>query len=165
MKIQALLAVACAGLLAAPGFAAAADAQPSASQPAQVKPMRQPIPLSLGRVAKVLGQPGVYLYDCNPEDIYSQSHIKGAIHTNVENWWNLLPEDKENSYVILYCINRMCTVSYEAALVAIEKGYRNVYVMPDGIQGWVSNGYEFEGTGRQDRGLEEARRAREARNK
>ena len=84
MKIQALLAVACAGLLAAPGFTAAADAQPSASQPEQVKPMRQPIPLSLGRVAKVLGQPGVYLYDCNPEDIYSQSHIKGAIHTNVE---------------------------------------------------------------------------------
>ena len=116
--------------------------------------MRQPIPLSLGRVAKVLGQPGVYLYDCNPEDIYSQSHIKGSIHANVENWWNLLPEDKENSYVILYCINRMCTVSYEAALVAIEKGYRN-----------VSNGYEFEGTGRHDRGLEEARRAREARNK
>ena len=55
-------------------------------------------------------------------------------------------ERQKNSFVILYCINRMCTVSFEAALEAINAGYENVYVMPDGIQGWVSNGYPFEGT-------------------
>lgn len=165
MKIQALLALACAGVMTAASGVAIAAEPAQAAQTEQVNPNRQPIPLSLGRVAKVIGTPGVYLYDCNPEDIYSQSHIKGSIHTNVENWWELLPEEKKDSYLIFYCINRMCTVSYEAALVAIQRGYQNVYVMPDGIQGWVSNGYEFEGAGRQDRGLEEARRAREARNK
>ena len=51
-----------------------------------VQQMRQPIPLSLNKVSKVLGQE------------------------------------------------------------AINAGYENVYVMPDGIQGWVSNGYPFEGT-------------------
>ena len=107
---------------------------------------RQPIPLSLNKVSKVLGQPDVYVYDCNPEDIYEKSHLKGSIHANKADWMNLLPKDKKNSFVILYCINRMCTVSFEAALEAINAGYENVYVMPDGIQGWVSNGYPFEGT-------------------
>ena len=111
-----------------------------------VQQMRQPIPLSLNKVSKVLGQPDVYVYDCNPEDIYEKSHLKGSIHANKADWMNLLPKDKKNSFVILYCINRMCTGSFEAALEAINAGYENVYVMPDGIQGWVSNGYPFEGT-------------------
>ena len=99
-----------------------------------------------GSKMTVLGQPDVYVYDCNPEDIYEKSHLKGSIHANKADWMNLLPKDKKNSFVILYCINRMCTVSFEAALEAIKAGYENVYVMPDGIQGWVSNGYPFEGT-------------------
>ena len=111
-----------------------------------VQQMRQPIPLSLNKVSKVLGQPDVYVYDCNPEDIYEKSHLKGSIHANKADWMNLLPKDKKNSFVILYCINRMCTVSFEAALEAIKAGYENVYVMPDGIQGWVSYCYPFEGT-------------------
>ncbi len=152
MKRLSLAAALCAGLFAfaaptAPVLAAEADA------PKTVQQMRQPIPLSLSRVHKVMGQEGVYLFDCNPEEIYAQSHIKGSIHTNVENWWELLPKDKKNSFLIFYCINRLCNVSFEASLVAIEKGYENVYVMPDGIQGWVTNGYEFEGTGRTDPGL------------
>ena len=39
-----------------------------------VQQMRQPIPLSLNKVSKVLGQPDVYVYDCNPEDIYEKIH-------------------------------------------------------------------------------------------
>lgn len=118
-----------------------------------VQTNKQPIPLSISRVEKNMGKKGVYLYDCNPDEIYDQSHLPGSIRTNQANWWELLPEDKENSFLIFYCINRMCTVSYEAGLFAIGQGYKNVYVMPDGIQGWVANGNEFEGTGRQDRGL------------
>ena len=91
-----------------------------------VQQMRQPIPLSLNKVSKVLGQPDVYVYDCNPEDIYEKSHLKGSIHANKADWMNLLPKDKKNSFVILYCINRMCTVSFEAALEAINAGYENV---------------------------------------
>ena len=89
-----------------------------------VQQMRQPIPLSLNKVSKVLGQPDVYVYDCNPEDIYEKSHLKGSIHANKADWMNLLPKDKKNSFVILYCINRMCTVSFEAALEAIKPATR-----------------------------------------
>lgn len=158
IKTQCLAALLAAAF--ALGATPAALAAPSAAQ--EIEPQRQPIPLSLARVAKNIGKPGVYLFDCNPQEIYEQSHIKGAIHANVEGWMELLPKDKKNSYLILYCINRMCNISYEASLKLIEMGYENVYLMPDGIQGWVSNGYEFEGTGRRDPGLEAARAKREA---
>ena len=69
-----------------------------------------------------------------PEEIHAKSHIKGSIHANIEDWTKLLPADKKNSFIIFYCINRLCTVSFEASLVAIDMGYENVYVMPDGIQ-------------------------------
>lgn len=161
IKIQCLAALLAAAfaLGAAPAVSAALAAPAGAEE---IVPQRQPIPLSLARVAKNIGKPGVYLFDCNPQEIYEQSHIKGSIHANVEGWMDLLPKDKKNSYLILYCINRMCNISYEASLKLIEMGYENVYLMPDGIQGWVSNGYEFEGTGRKDPGLEAARAKREA---
>ena len=91
-----------------------------------------------------------------------KEYLKGAIKTNVEGWEKLLPKDKKNTFLIFYCINRLCNVSFEISQVAIEMGYENVYLMPDGIQGWVQHGYEFEGTGRQDPGLEAARQRREA---
>ena len=131
-------------MISAGAPAYAADAAPEGQQTAA--PARQPIPLSLHKVSQVLGQPDVYVYDCNPEDIHEKSHLKGSIHANKDDWMTLLPKDKKNSFVILYCINRMCNVSFEAALAVIKAGYENVYVMPDGIQGWVANGYEFEGT-------------------
>lgn len=158
IKTQCLAALFAAAF--ALGAAPAATAAPDGAQ--EMQPQRQPIPLSLARVAKNIGKPGVYLFDCNPQEIYEQSHIKGSIHANVEGWMDLLPKDKKNSYLILYCINRMCNISYEASLKLIEMGYENVYLMPDGIQGWVSNGYEFEGSGRKDPGLEAARAKREA---
>lgn len=147
---------ACCGLMVSmtPSYTQAATTTPATTASTTEAPrLTQAIPLSVARVAKVLGQPGVYIYDCNPEDIYQQSHIKGAIHANVEGWQKLLPKDKENSFLIFYCINRLCNVSWETSLAVIQMGYKNVYVMPDGIHGWVQNGYEFEGTGRHDPGI------------
>lgn len=157
-KTQVLAALCCAA--AALGLGAmegAAAAETGAGQAAsQAQPQRQPIPLSLSRVAKVRGVEGVYIFDCNPENIYDQSHIPGSIHINVEHWERLLPKDKKNSFLIFYCINRLCNVSWEASQYAISLGYENVYQMPDGIQGWVQNGYEFEGAGRRDPALSKA---------
>lgn len=158
MKTHAIAVLAAALAFSALSAPASAAPQEVAAQTAgQQQPVRQPIPLSIGRVAKNIGKPGVYIFDCNPPEIYEQSHIKGSIHANVEGWMDLLPKDKKNSFLILYCINRMCNISYEASLKLIEMGYENVYLMPDGIQGWVSNGYEFEGKGRKDVGIEEVR--------
>lgn len=151
-KNMFLLAAACALAAALP-----ASAQTPPENSAQTAPARQPLPLSLSRVERNLGAKGVYLFDCNPKEIYDRSHLPGAVFTNVENWTKLLPADRKDSFLIFYCINTMCNVSYEAALEAIRQGYENVYVMPEGIQGWVRGGYEFEGTGREDPALKAAK--------
>ena len=135
---------------------AIAGAQTTNAQEQQYAPLTQPIPLSTSRVEKNIGAKNVYIFDCNPDEIYEKSHIKGSIHINTGKWQEMLPKDKKNSFLIFYCINRMCTISYEIAVKAIEMGYANVYNMPDGIQGWVRNGHEFEGTGRQDKALTQA---------
>lgn len=107
----------------------------------------QPLPLSILKVEQNRGKPGVYLFDCNPDDMYNVSHIPGATMINVTEWKKLLPKDKENSYLIFYCVNRLCNVSWEVGTEALRMGYKNVYVMPDGIQGWVQAGMKYEGTG------------------
>lgn len=137
-------------LVSTPAAATAATAQPPAAQPEEIQPMKQAIPLSVYRVKRNMGADGVYLLDCNPQDMFEKSHIPGAINVNVVDWLKLLPKDKKNSYLIFYCVNRMCNVSQETAEAALKAGYYNVYNMPDGIQGWVQNGFEFEGTARID---------------
>ncbi len=50
-----------------------------------------------------------------------------------------LPADKA-SKLVFYCANDRCTASEAAAKRAIENGYTNVAVLPDGIQGWKKAG-------------------------
>ena len=102
------------------------------------------------QVEKNLGAEGLYVFDCNPKNLYDMSHVPGAVHINVKEWKTLLPKDKKNSYIIFYCVNRLCTVSWEIASETLAMGYENVYVMPDGIQGWVHHGHKYDGTGNTD---------------
>ena len=50
-----------------------------------------------------------------------------------------LPTDK-NANLVFYCGSTKCTAAPKAAKLAIEAGYKNVSVMPDGIKGWVAAG-------------------------
>lgn len=50
-----------------------------------------------------------------------------------------LPSDKA-SKLVFYCANERCTASEAAAQRAIENGYTNVAVLPDGIEGWKRAG-------------------------
>lgn len=53
---------------------------------------------------------------------------------------SILPKDKSTK-VVFYCYNEMCTASHSAAKRAIELGYKNAYVMIDGITGWANKKY------------------------
>ena len=156
MKAIVASALLCVGLGLNSGALWAAQAPQAAEPTEELQPMTQPLPLSVYRVKSNLGKPGLYLFDCNPEEIYKRSHVPGAIMTNVAHWKSLLPKDKKNAYLVFYCVNKLCNVSTEAAFEALRMGYYNVFIMPDGIQGWVGHGYEFEGTGRQDAALNES---------
>ncbi len=67
--------------------------------------------------------------------------IPGAIMLpDTENWSpSELPSDKDKP-LVFYCSNSHCDASHEAAGKALNAGYKNVKVLPDGIAGWVKAG-------------------------
>mgnify|MGYP000846663310 CR=1 FL=1 len=148
LTVAALLSASVANAADSAAVKNAATVQSTATAAAgEQAQMRQPLPLSTARVQKNLGAEGLYVYDCNPRELYDISHVPGAVHINVKDWKKLLPKDKKNSYLIFYCVNRLCNVSWEISEATIKLGYENVYVMPDGIQGWIHNGHKYDGTG------------------
>jgi rhodanese-related sulfurtransferase len=50
-----------------------------------------------------------------------------------------LPQAKDTS-LLFYCAGEKCTSSHKAASRAIEAGYTNVMVMPEGMSGWKKAG-------------------------
>lgn len=50
-----------------------------------------------------------------------------------------LPAAKD-SKLVFYCANTRCTASHKAAQRALEAGYTDVNVLPDGIKGWKDAG-------------------------
>ena len=104
----------------------------------------EPRRLTIDEVEARLGQPGVYLYDANPREMYDEKHLPGA------RWieWNhvtagQLPSDR-SATLIFYCAIDACSASHESAASAIKLGYRNVFVMPRGILGWKKAGKPIE---------------------
>ena len=50
-----------------------------------------------------------------------------------------LPSDK-SSKLVFYCANNHCSASHKAAGKAMEQGYTDVAVLPEGIAGWKEAG-------------------------
>lgn len=46
----------------------------------------------------------------------------------------------KDAELVFYCANTRCTASHTAAERAIEAGYTNVSILPDGIAGWKAAG-------------------------
>jgi rhodanese-related sulfurtransferase len=99
----------------------------------------QPIALTMAQVEARLGQPGVYVYDVNVPELWESGHLPGAIHIDTPRIRRFLPRDR-NVTLIFYCANRLCSASGAAAREALHLGYRNVYLMPEGIFGWRGSG-------------------------
>jgi hypothetical protein len=65
-----------------------------------------PIPeLTADQVEQKLGQPGFYVFDNNPQDVFAENHVPGAkwvdyAHVNATD----LPSDK-NATLVFYCAN------------------------------------------------------------
>lgn len=101
-------------------------------------------PISIAQLKEWKDEPNTYLLDANTPEVRNQyGYIPGAIAINVENWTKKLPADK-NARLLFYCLNRLCFASSEAALIAINLGYKNTFVMLDGIEKWILDGNEVE---------------------
>jgi len=105
--------------------------------------VNSPAPLTMAQVEALLGKPGVYVFDVNTPELWEQGHLPGAIYIDRPDFRRLLPRDKK-AMLVFYCANRLCSASGAAAQEALRLGYRNVYLMPEGIFGWARSGRPME---------------------
>lgn len=78
--------------------------------------------------------------DVRTADEFSQSHIKGAINIDIKQPDALQKIDKldHNAKYIVHCrTNHRSTVAVNHM---VEKGFKNIYQMMDGFNGWNMNG-------------------------
>jgi rhodanese-related sulfurtransferase len=99
--------------------------------------------VSLREASELHGKPGVYFLDCNEPEIHAQYHVPGSVWVTSDDLRKYLPADHQAT-VVFYCYNRRCSASHAAAREAVKLGYRKVFVMRDGISGWVLAGLPVE---------------------
>jgi len=58
--------------------------------------------LNVDEVAKLLGQPGVKVYDANPPELWEKNHVPGATFIGDKKLAGLLPADKA-AKLVFYC--------------------------------------------------------------
>ena len=78
---------------------------------------------------------------------YEDAHLPGAInipHTEVD---ALAPEmlPDKSAQIVVYCSNRACQNSPQAARRLAALGYKNVYDYEEGKQDWIEAGLSNEG--------------------
>jgi len=124
------------------GLALAFAAAGCTREAAAVEPTPPPelARLTLGEVEAKLGQPGVFLFDANPRQLYEHAHLPGAAWVKFDGvTGEVLPVDR-SSTLIFYCANELCTASHTAAQRALELGYPKTFLMPQGYIGWKKSG-------------------------
>lgn len=87
--------------------------------------------------------PGLLVIDArNPEE-YQEVHIRGAINIPVgklEKERSLLRAPKDAT-VVFYCNGVKCGKSKKSAKIAVEMGYRHIYLYAEGMPVWEEKGY------------------------
>jgi rhodanese-related sulfurtransferase len=93
--------------------------------------------LSLNEVANLLDlNEVVYIYDANERSSYLKGHIRGALWVRYDAVMSSDLPPAKDAKLIFYCYNPLCGASELAADRARALGYRNVWRMPEGIEGW-----------------------------
>ena len=88
-------------------------------------------------------EPGLVIIDARTPEEYQQVHIKGAVNVP----WPLLEKDPtalafpKDAKLVFYCNGFKCGKSPKAARLAATLGYRNLYVMSEGMPAWEEKGF------------------------
>ena len=89
--------------------------------------------------------PGLVVIDSRSVEEYQEVHIKSALSiplTKLEKDITLLPAAKE-ARLVFYCNGVKCGKSGKSAKIAIDNGYKDVYVYSDGMPVWEEKGYSI----------------------
>jgi len=93
--------------------------------------------LSVSEVRALIdGKETVYIYDANDRESYLKGHIPSARWVQYNGVTTAELPSARDAKLIFYCYNPQCGASDQAAEHAISLGFRNVWRMPEGIQGW-----------------------------
>ncbi len=102
----------------------------------------EPKKVTVTEVASLTKTKKVTPVDANGQKTRSEKGvIPGALLLTSSGSYELkeLPADKA-SKLVFYCANEKCNASTQAAKKALEAGYTDVAVMPQGISGWKEAG-------------------------
>jgi rhodanese-related sulfurtransferase len=93
--------------------------------------------ISVDEVERKLGQPNVQIIDVNPQRAWAKGHVPKATNLDPAEYTEQdLPADKD-AILIFYCSGPLCGAAPHAAKRAKRMGYRQVFVMSEGIEGWM----------------------------
>ena len=127
-------ALAIAAVLAAPAvFACEGEGHAAVVEPKKV---------TIPELAKLTQAKQATVVDANSNDFRAKNGvIPGAILLTSSSEFALkeLPAQKD-SKVVFYCASQKCGASHGAAKRALQAGYTDVAVLPDGLTGWKAAG-------------------------
>jgi rhodanese-related sulfurtransferase len=137
-----VLAISLVVTAALPAAALACSAHAGAQQAAAAKPELKTV--TINELALLTEAKQAQPIDANGAETRAKyGVIPGAtLLTSVSSFDPVkeLPSAK-GSKLVFYCANERCTASHQAAARAIEAGYTDVSVLPEGIMGWKDSGH------------------------
>jgi rhodanese-related sulfurtransferase len=87
------------------------------------------------------------LIDMRPANEYQQRRLPGARSLPLAELANRFGEVPKSGRVVLYCDCKPYDIADRAVFLEY-RGYRNIFIMPEGYQGWIKRGYPTETTRR-----------------
>jgi rhodanese-related sulfurtransferase len=85
--------------------------------------------------------------DLRPSKDFQQSRLPGARSIPVEELPRRFSEVPKSGRVVLYCECKHAEVADRAVFLE-HRGYRNIFVMPEGFSGWARRGFPLDSTRR-----------------
>ena len=85
--------------------------------------------------------------DMRPAKEYQQTRLPGAKSMPIAEVANRFSEIPKTGRVVLYCDCKPYDVADRAVFLEY-RGFRNIFIMPEGYAGWVKRGYPLEKTPR-----------------
>jgi rhodanese-related sulfurtransferase len=105
--------------------------------------VQTPKSVTVAEVLQLQKSDKVQAVDANSTDFRTKNGVvPGAILLTSSSQYDAakeLPQAKD-SKLVFYCAGEKCSSSHKAASRAIEAGYTNVMVMPEGMNGWKKAG-------------------------
>ena len=104
--------------------------------------------ISAERVKQLMdaGEKLVFI-DMRPAKEYQQNRLPGARSLPIAEVANRFNEIPKSGRVVLYCDCKTYDIADRAVFLEY-RGYRNIFIIPEGYSGWVKRGYPLETTRR-----------------